>query len=105
MAEKTQTFEREVVQMPPEDMAFLSGVLQALTAMYCRTAYSAARSTEGTRTEEGGIRMNELNVTVIEQPGEICQTAAQRLCTFLLRYYAEHKEEIDAMVKEKEATA
>lgn len=36
MAEKTQTFEREVVQMPPEDMAFLSGVLQALTAMYCR---------------------------------------------------------------------
>ena len=36
MAEKAQTFEREIVQMPPEDMAFLSGVLQALTAMYCR---------------------------------------------------------------------
>lgn len=48
---------------------------------------------------------SELNVTVIEQPGEICQTAAQRLCTFLLRYYAEHKEEIDAMMKKKEANA
>lgn len=48
---------------------------------------------------------SELNVTVIEQPGEICQTAAQRLCTFLLRYYAEHKEEIDAMMKKKEESA
>jgi len=49
--------------------------------------------------------MNDLNVTVIEKQGEICQTAAQRICTFLLRYYAEHKEEIDAMMKEKEASA
>lgn len=49
--------------------------------------------------------MNELNVTVIEQPGEIGQTVAQRLCAFLLRYYAEHKEEIDAMMKEKEESA
>ena len=47
--------------------------------------------------------MNDLNVTVIEKQGEICQTAAQRLCTVLLRYYADHKEEIDAMMKEKEA--
>lgn len=36
MAAKSQTFEHEIVQMPPEDLAFLSGVLQALTAMYCR---------------------------------------------------------------------
>lgn len=49
--------------------------------------------------------MDDMTVTVIEQPGEICQTAAQRLCTFLLRYYAEHKSEIDAMMKEKEESA
>lgn len=51
MAEKTQTFEREVVQMPPEDMAFLSGVLQALTAMYCRLHPVAPEPTETEKEE------------------------------------------------------
>ena len=39
--------------------------------------------------------MNELNVTVIEQPGEIGQGTAKALCSLILNYYAEHKEEID----------
>lgn len=43
--------------------------------------------------------MNELNVTIIEQPGEIGQETAKALCSLILHYYAEHKEEID---KDKE---
>lgn len=36
MANSMQTFEREKIALPPEDYAFLSGVMTALTAMYCR---------------------------------------------------------------------
>lgn len=43
--------------------------------------------------------MDELNVTVIEQPGEIGQGTAKALCSLILHYYTEHKEEID---KDKE---
>lgn len=36
MTDTTQIFEREVITLPPEDVAFLSGMAQAMTAMFCR---------------------------------------------------------------------
>lgn len=36
MTGTNQNFREEVTELPPEDFMFLSGVLQALTAMYCR---------------------------------------------------------------------
>lgn len=47
--------------------------------------------------------MKDLNVTVIEQPGQIGANKARALCDFLLGYYAEHREEIDRMVEERRA--
>lgn len=44
--------------------------------------------------------MKELNVTVIEQPGQLGRMKASTLCAFFLRYYEEHKEEVDRKVEE-----
>lgn len=52
MATTTQTFEREIVELPPEDYAFLSGMVQALTAMYCRLHPIAAATTIETKKED-----------------------------------------------------
>ena len=38
---------------------------------------------------------NEINVTVIEQPGKLSSMKASALCAFFLRFYEEHKEEVD----------
>jgi len=48
---------------------------------------------------------NEISVTVTEQPGEISAEKSRQLCTLILQYYAAHKEEIDAMMNEKEESA
>ena len=44
--------------------------------------------------------MTELNVTVIEQPGQLGRMKASALCAFFLRFYKEHKEEVDSKVEE-----
>lgn len=44
--------------------------------------------------------MTELNVTVIEQPGKLGRMKASALCAFFLRFYEEHKEEVDRKVEE-----
>lgn len=36
MTDTAKTFEREIIALPPEDYAFLAGMAQAITAMYCR---------------------------------------------------------------------
>lgn len=43
---------------------------------------------------------NEINVTVIEQPGKLGSMKASALCAFFLRFYEEHKEEVDRKVEE-----
>lgn len=45
--------------------------------------------------------MDELNVRVIEQPGEIGQETAKAMCSLILHYYAEHKEEIEKGKEQK----
>lgn len=47
---------------------------------------------------------NEINVTVIEQPGKLGSMKASALCAFFLRFYEEHKEEIDRKVEELRRT-
>lgn len=44
--------------------------------------------------------MSEIKVTVIEQPGRLGSMKARALCAFLLRFYEEHKEEVDRKVEE-----
>ena len=44
--------------------------------------------------------MNEIKVTVIEQPGKLGSMKASALCAFFLRFYEEHKEEVDHKVEE-----
>jgi hypothetical protein len=46
---------------------------------------------------------SNLNVIVVEQPGEIGKMKARQLCAFLERYYEEHKEEVDRRVAELRA--
>lgn len=54
MTDTTQIFEREVITLPPEDYAFLSGMMTALTAMYCRLhpVTVPAETTPKTKKEE-----------------------------------------------------
>lgn len=54
MENNMQTFERNAVTLPPEDYAFLSGMMTALTAMYCRLhpVTVPAEPTPGTKKEE-----------------------------------------------------
>ncbi len=44
--------------------------------------------------------MSEIKVTVIEQPGKLGSMKASALCAFFLRFYEEHKEEVDRKVEE-----
>lgn len=44
--------------------------------------------------------MSEIKVTVIEQPGKLGGMKASALCAFFLRFYEEHKEEVDRKVEE-----
>ena len=44
--------------------------------------------------------MSEIKVTVIEQPGKLGIMKASALCAFFLRFYEEHKEEVDRKVEE-----
>lgn len=44
--------------------------------------------------------MSEIKVTVIEQPGKLGRMKASALCAFFLRFYEEHKEEVDRKVEE-----
>lgn len=44
--------------------------------------------------------MSEIKVTVIEQPGKLGSMKASALCAFLLRFYEEHKEEVDRRAEE-----
>lgn len=52
MANSMQTFEREKIALPPEDYAFLSGVMTALTAMYCRLRPVPAEPTPEPKKED-----------------------------------------------------
>ena len=51
MTDTAKTFEREIIALPPEDYAFLAGMAQAITAMYCRLHPVHADSTPETRKE------------------------------------------------------
>lgn len=44
--------------------------------------------------------MSEIKVTVIEQPGKLGRQKASALCAFFVRFYEEHKEEVDRKVEE-----
>lgn len=44
--------------------------------------------------------MAEIKVTVIEQPGKLGSMKARALCAFFLRFYEEHKEEVDRKAEE-----
>lgn len=52
MTDTTQLFEREVITLPPEDVAFLSGMAQAMTAMFCRLHPIPAEPTPEPKEEE-----------------------------------------------------
>ena len=52
MANNIQAFERETITLPPEDYAFLSGMMTALTAMYCRLHPVPAQPTPEPTKEE-----------------------------------------------------
>ena len=51
MTGTNQNFRKEATELPPEDFMFLSGVLQALTAMYCRL-HPLPAQTEAEKREE-----------------------------------------------------
>lgn len=44
--------------------------------------------------------MSEIKVTVIEQKGKLGRQKARALCAFFVRFYEEHKEEVDRKVEE-----
>lgn len=44
--------------------------------------------------------MAEIKVTVIEQPGKLGRQKARALCAFFVRFYEEHKEEVDRKAEE-----
>lgn len=44
--------------------------------------------------------MQELNVTVIEQPGALGRMKASALAAFFVQFYADHKDEVDRKVEE-----
>lgn len=44
--------------------------------------------------------MKELNVTVIEQPGQLGKMKASALAAFFVQFYADHKDEVDRKVEE-----
>lgn len=52
MANNIQVFERETITLPPEDYAFLSGMMTALTAMYCRLHPIPAKTEPETKKGE-----------------------------------------------------
>lgn len=52
MANNIQAFERETITLPPEDYAFLSGMMTALTAMYCRLRPVPAEPTSEPKKED-----------------------------------------------------
>lgn len=52
MTGTNQNFREEVTELPPEDFMFLSGVLQALTAMYCRLHPAPAKTEPEPKKEE-----------------------------------------------------
>lgn len=51
MTDTAKTFEREIIALPPEDYAFLAGMAQAITAMYCRLHPVQEDTTPETRKE------------------------------------------------------
>ncbi|MBQ8921026.1 MAG: hypothetical protein IJ060_02570 [Oscillospiraceae bacterium] len=44
--------------------------------------------------------MNDIKVTVTEQPGKLGSMKASALAAFFVQFYADHKDEVDRKVEE-----